>query len=51
MKRNLFKAAVLAFGGMIAVAAMPAMAEDAKSLDELLKMVRQGYATDARENK
>jgi biopolymer transport protein ExbB len=36
---------------MIAVAAMPAMAEDAKSLDELLKMVRQGYATDARENK
>jgi biopolymer transport protein ExbB len=51
MKRNLFKAAVLAFGGMVTVAAMPAMAEDAKSLDELLKMVRQGYATDARENK
>jgi biopolymer transport protein ExbB len=51
MKRNLLKAAVLAFSGAIAVAAMPAMAEDAKSLDELLKMVKQGYATDARENK
>ncbi|WP_269618642.1 MotA/TolQ/ExbB proton channel family protein [Zhongshania sp. BJYM1] len=51
MKRNLLKAAVLAFSGAIAVASMPAMAEDAKSLDELLKMVKQGYATDARENK
>ena len=51
MKRNLLKAAVLSFSGAIAVAAMPAMAEDAKSLDELLKMVKQGYATDARENK
>jgi biopolymer transport protein ExbB len=51
MKRNLLKAAVLAFSGIIAVAAMPAMAEEAKSLDELLRMVKQGYATDARENK
>jgi biopolymer transport protein ExbB len=51
MKRNLLKAAVLAFSGMMAVAAMPAMAEEAKSLDELLRMVKQGYAADARENK
>ncbi|CAA0080031.1 Protein TolQ [Zhongshania aliphaticivorans] len=51
MKRNLLKAAVLAFSGAIAVAAMPAMAEDAKSLDELLKMVEQGRVSDIRENK
>ena len=51
MKRNLLKAAVLAFSGAIAVAAMPAMAEDAKSLDELLKMVQQGRVSDIRENK
>ena len=51
MKRNLLKAAVLAFSGAIAVAAMPAMAEDAKSLDELLKMVEQGRISEIRENK
>jgi biopolymer transport protein ExbB len=51
MKRNLLKAAILAFSGAIAVAAMPAMAEDAKSLDELLKMVQQGRVSDIRENK
>jgi biopolymer transport protein ExbB len=51
MKRNLLKAAVLAFSGAIAVAAMPAMAEDAKSLDELLEMVQQGRVSDIRDNK
>ncbi|MDF1692341.1 MAG: MotA/TolQ/ExbB proton channel family protein [Zhongshania sp.] len=51
MKRNLFNAAVLAFSGLIAVAAMPAMAEDAKSLDELLKMVEQGRVSEIREHK
>ncbi|MEX1668784.1 MotA/TolQ/ExbB proton channel family protein [Zhongshania guokunii] len=51
MKRNLFNAAVLAFSGMIAVAAMPAMAEDAKSLDELLKMVEQGRVSEIREHR
>ncbi|NKI18777.1 energy transducer TonB [Spongiibacter sp. KMU-166] len=51
MKRNLFKAAVLVVGGAIAMAS-PVMAEDeAKSLDELLKMVKQGQVSDAREQR
>ncbi|MGB1455694.1 MotA/TolQ/ExbB proton channel family protein [Spongiibacter marinus] len=49
MKRNLLKAAVLAIGGTIALASSPVMAQEAKSLDELLQMVKQGRASDARE--
>ncbi len=51
MKRNLLKAAVLAIGGTIALASSPVMAQEAKSLDELLQMVKQGRASDAREQK
>ena len=51
MKRNLLKAAVLAIGGTIAFATSPVMAQEAKSLDELLQMVKQGGASDAREQK
>ncbi|GAB3376616.1 MotA/TolQ/ExbB proton channel family protein [Spongiibacter taiwanensis] len=52
MKPNFFKAAVFAVSGTIASMAMPAMAADeASSLDELLKKVEAGYAADAREAK
>ncbi|MGJ8687567.1 MAG: energy transducer TonB, partial [Spongiibacteraceae bacterium] len=53
MKANKFiKAVVLAAGGAIAMASTPAMAQDdAKSLDELLKLVKKGGASEARENK
>ena len=51
MKRNLFKAAVLAIGGTIALSVSPVMAQEAKSLDELLQMVKQGGVADAREQK
>jgi biopolymer transport protein ExbB len=51
MKRNLFKAAVFAIGGTIAMASSPLMAQEAKSLDELLQMVKQGHVKDLREAK
>ncbi len=50
MKKNIFKAAVLAVGGAIAIASSPLMAQEAKSLDELLRFVEKGRVSEAREN-
>ncbi|MBD2857887.1 MotA/TolQ/ExbB proton channel family protein [Spongiibacter sp. KMU-158] len=51
MKRNFLKAAVFAIGGTIAMASAPLMAQEAKSLDELLELVKQGHVKDLREAK
>jgi biopolymer transport protein ExbB len=50
MKHKFLKAAVIAASGTLAMIAGPAMAADeASSLDDLLKMVKQGHATDMKE--
>ena len=51
MKRNLFKAAALAVGSAIAIASSPVIAQEAKSLDELLDMVKKGHVQDIREHR
>ena len=51
MKTNLLKVAAIALGGAIAFASAPLMAQEAKSLDELLKFVEQGRTAEAKENR
>ena len=50
MNKKLLHAAVFALGGVFAVASAPAVAAEAKSLDELLKLVKTGQAKENREN-
>ncbi|ARN73681.1 MotA/TolQ/ExbB proton channel family protein [Oceanicoccus sagamiensis] len=49
MKMSLIKSAVVA--SVLAIASSTVMAQDARSLDQLLNFVKQGQATEAKENK
>lgn len=51
MKKTMLKSALIALGSALAIVSMPVMAQEAKSLDELLKFVEQGRVQEARENK
>lgn len=51
MKKTMLKSALIALGSALAIAAAPVSAQEAKSLDELLKFVEQGRVQEARENK
>lgn len=51
MKKQFIKSAIFAIGAALSVASTTAMAQEAKSLDELLGFVKQGQATEARENR
>ena len=53
MKFQQFKTALVgsALAGVLAVASTSAMAQDAKSLDQLLDFVKRGQATEAKENR
>lgn len=50
MTKKFLKAAVIAIGGSLALSAGTSFAQEAQSLDQLLKQVQQGRVTDAREN-
>lgn len=50
MKTKFLKVAAIALGGVIAFASAPLMAQEAKSLDELLKFVEKGRISEAKEN-
>ncbi len=50
MKKNLLKTAVVSLVGALALSAGVAVAQEAKSLDELLRKVQTGFSADAREN-
>lgn len=51
MSVNFIKGAALALCGALTLSAGPALAQEAKSLDELLKFVKQGQAQEAKENR
>jgi len=51
MSVKFIKGAALALCGALTVSAGPALAQEAKSLDELLKFVKQGQAQEAKENR
>jgi biopolymer transport protein ExbB len=51
MSTNFIKAAALAVCGSIALSAGPALAQEAKSLEELLDFVKRGQVSEARENR
>ncbi|MCP4841960.1 MAG: energy transducer TonB, partial [Halieaceae bacterium] len=51
MSVKFIKGAALALFGALTVSAGPALAQEAKSLDELLKFVKQGQAQEAKENR
>ena len=51
MSTNFIKAAALSVCGALMFSAGSAMAQDAKSLDELLEFVKQGQVTEAKENR
>lgn len=51
MKKTMLKSALIALGSALAIASAPVMAQEAKSLDELLKFVEQGRVQEAKENK
>lgn len=50
MKKNLLKTTVLSLAGALALSAGAAVAQETKSLDELLRKVQAGYSADAKEN-
>ncbi|MDX1734944.1 MAG: MotA/TolQ/ExbB proton channel family protein [Halioglobus sp.] len=51
MSVNFVKAAVLALCGALTLSAGPALAQEAKSLDELLNFVKKGQVAEASENR
>ncbi len=51
MKKTMLKSTLIALGSALAIASAPVMAQEAKSLDELLKFVEQGRVQEAKENK
>jgi len=51
MSIKFVKAATIALAGLLTCSAGSAMAQEAKSLDELLKFVKQGQVTEAKENR
>ena len=51
MKKTMLKSALIALGSALAIVSAPVMAQEAKSLDELLKFVEQGRVQEAKENK
>lgn len=51
MSVNFIKGAALALCGALTLSAGPALAQEAKSLDELLKFVKQGQAQETKENR
>jgi biopolymer transport protein ExbB len=50
MKKTMLKSTLIALGSALAIVSAPVMAQEAKSLDELLKFVEQGRVQEAREN-
>ena len=51
MSVKFVKAAALALTGVLSFSASAVMAQEAKSLDELLNYVKQGQVTEAKENR
>lgn len=51
MKKTLIKAAALAVGGMLTLAAGSTMAQEARNLGDLLRLVEQGRTAEQRENR
>jgi biopolymer transport protein ExbB len=51
MSIKFVKAAAFSMAGLLTLSAGPALAQDAKSLDELLDFVKRGQVTEAKENR
>ena len=51
MKKTMLKSALIALGSALAIVSAPVVAQEAKSLDELLRHVEQGRVKEAQENR
>ena len=51
MKKTMLKSALIALGSALAIVSAPVVAQEAKSLDELLRYVEQGRVKEAQENR